>query len=113
MKNRIREFRERRDLSQDEVARFLGVNRTAVVKWETGANKPRLDKIVELAKLPNQQFKLLKQLADNVSSKYSFSQIAQEFADLSAEEFYPSRILSAARQMRISVNLWDWMKLKT
>ena len=51
MKNRIREFRERRDLSQDEVARFLGVNRTAVVKWETGANKPRLDKIVELAKL--------------------------------------------------------------
>lgn len=51
MKNRIREFRERRDLSQDEVAKVLGVNRTAVVKWETGANKPRLDKIVDLAKL--------------------------------------------------------------
>ena len=51
MKNRIREFRERRDLSQDEVAKVLGVNRTAVVKWETGANKPRLDKVVELAKL--------------------------------------------------------------
>lgn len=51
MKNRIREFRERRDLSQDEVAKVLGVNRTAVVKWETGANKPRLEKIVELAKL--------------------------------------------------------------
>jgi len=51
VKNRIREFRERRDLSQDEVAKVLGVNRTAVVKWETGANKPRLEKIVELAKL--------------------------------------------------------------
>ena len=51
VKNRIREFRERRDLSQDEVAKVLGVNRTAVVKWETGANKPRLDKIVDLAKL--------------------------------------------------------------
>ena len=51
MKNRIREFRERRDLSQDEVAKVMGVNRTAVVKWETGANKPRLDKIVALAKL--------------------------------------------------------------
>ncbi len=51
MKNKIREFRERRDLSQDEVSKILGVNRTAVAKWETGANKPRLDKIVELAKL--------------------------------------------------------------
>ena len=49
MKNKIREFRERRDLSQDEVSKILG--RTAVAKWETGANKPRLDKIVELAKL--------------------------------------------------------------
>ena len=39
MRNRIREFRERRDLSQDEVAKILGVNRTAVVKWETGANR--------------------------------------------------------------------------
>lgn len=51
MKNRFREIRERRDLSQEEVAKVLGVNRTAVVKWETGANKPRLDKVVELAKL--------------------------------------------------------------
>lgn len=51
MKNRFRELRERRDLSQEEVAKILGVNRTAVVKWETGANKPRLDKVVELAKL--------------------------------------------------------------
>lgn len=51
MRNRIREFRERRDLSQDEVAKVLGVNRTAVVKWETGANSPRLEKIVALAKL--------------------------------------------------------------
>ena len=51
MKNRFRELRERRDLSQEEVAKVLGVNRTAVVKWETGANKPRLDKVVELAKL--------------------------------------------------------------
>lgn len=37
MKNRIREFRERRNLSQDKVAKVLGVNRTSVVKWETGA----------------------------------------------------------------------------
>ncbi len=51
MKNKIREYRMRRDLSQEEVAKVLGVNRTAVAKWETGANKPRLEKIVELAKL--------------------------------------------------------------
>lgn len=51
MKNRIREFREQRDLSTDEVAKVLGVDRTAVVKWETGASKPRIEKIVGLAKL--------------------------------------------------------------
>lgn len=51
MRHKIREYRERRDLSQEEVAKVLGVNRTAVVKWETGANKPRLERIVELAKL--------------------------------------------------------------
>ncbi|MBQ7514718.1 MAG: helix-turn-helix domain-containing protein [Schwartzia sp.] len=51
MKNRIREFRERRDLTTDEVAKILGVDRSAVVKWETGANLPRLDKAIALAKL--------------------------------------------------------------
>ncbi len=51
MKNRIREFRERRDLTSDEVAKILGVDRSAVVKWETSANLPRLDKAIALAKL--------------------------------------------------------------
>ena len=51
MKNKIRELRERRDLSQDEVAKILGVSRTAVVKWETGVNRPRLGRIMEMAKL--------------------------------------------------------------
>ena len=51
MKIKFKEFRAKRDLSQEEVAKILGVNRTAVAKWETGANSPRLDKLVELAKL--------------------------------------------------------------
>ncbi len=51
MKNRIRELRERRDLTTDEVAKILGVDRSAVVKWETGVNLPRLDKAIALAKL--------------------------------------------------------------
>ncbi len=51
MKNRIRELREQRDLTTDEVAKILGVNRTAVVKWETGANQPRLTKAIALARL--------------------------------------------------------------
>ncbi|MBO6303858.1 MAG: helix-turn-helix transcriptional regulator [Selenomonadaceae bacterium] len=51
MKIKFKEFREKRDLSQEEVAKILGVNRAAVAKWETGANNPRLDKLVELAKL--------------------------------------------------------------
>ncbi len=51
MKIKFKEFRKKRDLSQEEVAKILGVNRTAVAKWETGANSPRTDRLVELAKL--------------------------------------------------------------
>ena len=51
MKIKFKEYRKKRDLSQEEVAKILGVDRAAVAKWETGANSPRLDRLVELAKL--------------------------------------------------------------
>ena len=37
--------------SQTEVARLLGVCPTTVSKWESGASKPRADKLPEIAKL--------------------------------------------------------------
>ncbi len=49
--NRIRELRQEKHLSQEELARFLGVDRSAVAKWETGTNLPRTEKLMTLAKV--------------------------------------------------------------
>ena len=47
---KIKEFRERRDLNQEELGKLVGVDRSAVAKWESGANIPSLENMVEIAK---------------------------------------------------------------
>ena len=49
--NRIRELRQKKQLTQEELARLLGVDRSSVAKWETGSNSPRMDKLLLLAKI--------------------------------------------------------------
>lgn len=49
--NRIRELRQKKQLSQEELARFLNVDRSSVAKWETGTNYPRAEKLMAMAKI--------------------------------------------------------------
>ena len=49
--NRIRELRQEKQLSQEELARLLGVDRSAVAKWETGTNLPRAEKLIMMARI--------------------------------------------------------------
>ena len=49
--NRIREYRERHGLTQEELARRLKIDRSSVAKWESGCNTPRLAHLLELAKI--------------------------------------------------------------
>lgn len=49
---RIRRLREQKGLSQSEVAKLLGINRTTYVHYETGYSKPT-QKLKELCKLFN------------------------------------------------------------
>ena len=49
--NRIRELRQKKQLTQEELARLLGVDRSAVARWETGSNLPRAEKLITLAKV--------------------------------------------------------------
>ena len=49
--NRIRELRQEKQLSQEELARRLGVDRSSVARWETGSNNPRMEKLLALAKI--------------------------------------------------------------
>ena len=49
--NRIRELRQKKQLSQEELARLLKIDRSAVAKWETGSNLPRAEKLIMMAKI--------------------------------------------------------------
>lgn len=49
----IAEQRKKANLSQQQVAIELGVDRTAVSKWEVGEALPRADKLLKLAQLLN------------------------------------------------------------
>lgn len=49
MANKIKQHRERKNITQEELAKMVGVNRTAVTLWELGINDPRADKLVKLS----------------------------------------------------------------
>ena len=49
--NAFREMRITANMTQAEVALALNVDQTAVSQWETGASKPRIDRLLKLAKL--------------------------------------------------------------
>ena len=48
---RLRELRERRGLSQRQVAEQMKVTPGAVARWELGDNKPTMDNLLALAAL--------------------------------------------------------------
>ena len=49
--NQIRKMRIKKKLTQQQLAEKLGVKRTTVTLWESGKNKPRVDTLIELAKV--------------------------------------------------------------
>jgi transcriptional regulator with XRE-family HTH domain len=51
LKEKLRELREKKGLTQEKLAEQLGVGRTTVTLWERGDNKPRIDMLVSLANI--------------------------------------------------------------
>lgn len=49
--NGIRYQRMKQNMSQEEIANVLLIDRSTIAKWETGASNPTADKIPELAKI--------------------------------------------------------------
>lgn len=51
--NNILQLRLRKQWTQEQVARKMGVQRASVCRWETGVALPRADKLPKLAALLN------------------------------------------------------------
>ena len=48
---KIKQLREGRNYNQNDLAEVLGVDRSAIAKWETGESFPRTDKLPKLAEI--------------------------------------------------------------
>lgn len=48
---RLPELRKRKNLTQEQLAEMLGVNRTTVTLWELGINKPKIETIEKLTEI--------------------------------------------------------------
>lgn len=66
--NRIKQCREKSNLSQKYVAVALGVAAPSVSNWESGKTKPSMDNYVNLAKLFDVSVEYLLGIADNDES---------------------------------------------
>jgi transcriptional regulator with XRE-family HTH domain len=49
--SKLKELRDKRKLTQEALAKQLGVDRTTVAKWESGENMPRAGMLLTLAKI--------------------------------------------------------------
>ncbi len=45
----LKELRNEKNLTQEQLGEFLGVSRRTVSRWETGSNMPDLDILIEMA----------------------------------------------------------------
>lgn len=51
--NRIRKYREERQLSQKEFAKMIGVSNSRVSNWEQGINRPDADLLADICRALN------------------------------------------------------------
>ena len=49
-KCRLKEIRKEKGITQEELAKVLGVNKATVSGWECGRNYPSVEKLIELCK---------------------------------------------------------------
>ena len=49
--NPIKKYRLAKNMTQQDLADRLQINRSTIAQWETGGNIPRVDTLVQLAKI--------------------------------------------------------------
>lgn len=49
--NKIKEFRKKKNLSQNDIAKIMKINQSTYSQWETGERTPRLMQALRLAEI--------------------------------------------------------------
>lgn len=110
MSEKLRMLREKLGYSQNDVAKLLGISRTAYVKYETGDSKPTR-KLKELSEIFNVSLDYLMLDEKNYSASKNTEQILQDafylFKSEEIEHIKKYRQLSASGKKEID-NLIDF-----
>ena len=80
---RLRELRNKSDLTQNEIATKLGVSGQTILNWENGIYEPKISQLIELADLFNVTVDYLIE-RDNVPSQADI--ICKELEKISKED---------------------------
>jgi transcriptional regulator with XRE-family HTH domain len=98
--DRLRQVRETKGLSQDDVARRLGFSDTQMNKYERGKNSPSVENIIQLAELLEVSADYLLGLTDDPNTFYEVDLTPEEVALITEV-----RRQSAVNSMRILTDL--------
>jgi len=82
----LKTLREDRDLKQEDIAKYLNVDRSTVGKWENNSSKPDFEKLIKIANFFNVSTDYLLGKTDNTTDEQYYlngetRQIAQEIKD--------------------------------
>lgn len=80
------EQRKKRNLTQKEIAKKIGVSTAAVSKWERGLCLPELSKFEDIAKVFDMTLAEVMQCKEGDNSAESFSEVLRETINTSEEQ---------------------------
>ena len=64
-RDRLKNYRLKRDLTQEQLALELGTDKKAVSRWESGQYSPNLETLIEISRILNVSADYLLGLSDN------------------------------------------------
>lgn len=80
--NIIKELREEKNCSQEELGKYIGVSHTSIKNWELGINEPKASYIIKLAQI----FNVTTDYLLGITEDYSVNTISS--SDLSDDQQY-------------------------
>ena len=79
---KLKELRKRKNISQSELGKLLGVTGQTVLNWESGIYEPKIEHLIKLADYFNVTIDFLVDRPKNISkaeeNKYELSKISYE-----------------------------------